>query len=510
MIQQFSKLLYLALRIQLTLALALGLLAAGTHAAQQPAEGETSLVLLENGNVLQGTVRVVDGHYLVSNEGSEIRLRPDRVAHVAASIQDHYAWKRSRLAKPTLGDRLDLAEWCMQHQLWGEASRELLEVRSRDPRNRRVGHVERRLQQAWRLANAKPAPVDPRRQASQELANEIAEAAEAAQQLRLIETLPEGSLEQFTRRIQPILVNNCTTAGCHQPGGDQSFQLNRDILHGFADRRSTFANLASVLAAIDRENPGASPLLSAGNQPHAGKAMGVLNGRRGELNERLASWVEGLNGPGIATRRPRQPQPVRQAMFATPIGGGFQQPAAAAYQEYSPRRGPSPRGLAVPENAQPMPYRPPAAPASQAPHGRQGSFAQQGPFAQQAQYLEDATPHAGSHPSGVQPQFGPPGERPASGDPRLRPDYYEQLQQKRANPAPAGPSHSAPPPGNPSAKQLRPMPGNPPANSAVNSPVTARVPVQYGAQANPSAVRDEFDPEIFNQQFRKKKQDESR
>ena len=30
----------------------------------------------------------------------------------------------------------------------------------------------------------------------------------------------------FTRKVQPVLVNNCTVSKCHEPGGAQSFQLN--------------------------------------------------------------------------------------------------------------------------------------------------------------------------------------------------------------------------------------------------------------------------------------------
>ena len=412
---------------------------------------------------------MVDGHYLVSNDGSEIRLRPDRVAHVADSLQAHYAWKRSQNVKSNLGDHLDLAEWCIQHGLWGEASRELLEVRTRDPRSFRLPHVERRLERAWRLANAKPAPSTKRGKARHAMANEIADAAEAAQQLRLIETLPEGSLEHFTRRIQPILVNNCTTAGCHQPGGDESFQLNRDILHGLGDRRSTFANLASVLAAINRDNPAASPLLAAGTQPHGGKTTGLLVGRRGNLNESLAAWVKGLNGPGEEVARTAPQQPVRQAMFATPIGGGFQQASPAARQPRFPRQQPAP---ATPGGA--------IVPAA----------VQQAGYAQQAAYDEPVGPQPGQ-PSGAHQQgSADASDSPAMDDPRYRPDYYERLRQTPTNRQPA-----------------KALPGKPDRPPQASAPATARVPVKYGAQAERSAVRDEFDPEIFNQQYRREQDD---
>lgn len=300
-------------------------------ACTQAAWGEVSrsFALLQNGNVLEGEIRLIDGQYRVTNEGSEIRLRPASVAHIAESKLSLYDWQRSIRSALTAEDHLGLCEWCARQQLWPQAAKELLDARAQEPNHPKIALVERRLQQAWQRSQAKPVPNAERDAAAKRMADEAREAA----QRRLLATLPEGALEEFTRRIQPILVNNCSNGGCHQTS-DCPFPIDRALLHGLADRRSTIKNLQSVLAAIDQNNPAASLLLSASSGPHAQNPMGILTGRRRELYDRVAEWVARF-GPEY---RPQHPPAVagstgryavQQAGFLSPIGGGFRQPVGS-------------------------------------------------------------------------------------------------------------------------------------------------------------------------------------
>ena len=42
---------------------------------------------------------------------------------------------------------------------------------------------------------------------------------------RRVRTLPTGTIETFTRSIQPMLLNYCATAGCHGASGTSSYAL---------------------------------------------------------------------------------------------------------------------------------------------------------------------------------------------------------------------------------------------------------------------------------------------
>ena len=103
--------------------------------------------------------------------------------------------------------------------------------------------------------------------------------------------LPEAAIERFTRKVQPVLVNNCTTSGCHQPGGTQKFQLDRAILHGMANRRSTMHNLAATLELVDRERPQLSPLLTMPREAHGGMEEPVFGPRQEQAFRHLVEWV---------------------------------------------------------------------------------------------------------------------------------------------------------------------------------------------------------------------------
>lgn len=287
-----------------------------------------ALLLLKNGSVLSGQVTLVGEYYRLVNEGSELRLRTTEVAHIASSRGELYTWRRSLLQNPTLDDHLTLAEWCAREGLFAEAARELLDARTRDARSPRVAYAERRLQHAWRSAQAPQIAERSQRLDTQIADQKMAESARSAERLRLMQTLPEGALEHFTRRVQPILVNNCTTSGCHQTGSDASFQLSRSILHGRGDRRSTFTNLAAVLSAIDREHVEASPLLRAAGGPHAGAPLGLLTGRQQGLLDEVAEWARLVSDPAAAAvTEPAAPTRANHAAgFASMVGGGFRQP----------------------------------------------------------------------------------------------------------------------------------------------------------------------------------------
>ena len=107
-------------------------------------------------------------------------------------------------------------------------------------------------------------------------------------------------LELFTRKVQPVLVNNCTASKCHQPGGRQSFQLDRALLRGEANRRTTMQNLSATLALVDRAHPEVSPLLTVPRQTHGGMTGPVFGPRQEQAFKHLADWVALVAPPRTA------------------------------------------------------------------------------------------------------------------------------------------------------------------------------------------------------------------
>jgi len=246
------------------------------------------VVLLTNGSLLQGRVERRAGEEVVVHQpGGAILLPSTEVLCVDQSPLAVYEWLRAQRVGegPAVGQHLALADWAMENRLWPQAARELIDARQLDPRDRRLALLERRFDELTR-----PRPTAPM---AASLPTPEPTPPEPTVELAALPDLPEGSLEHFTRRIQPLLRNGCASVGCHRGGADDALGLDPVWVGGHADASTTDHNLRAVIAAIDFESPEASPLLAAVRGPHYG-ATPFTGARRGELIERVETWVREL------------------------------------------------------------------------------------------------------------------------------------------------------------------------------------------------------------------------
>jgi len=260
---------------------------AETPADQSVAEG---VLLLHNGGVLQGRIVLVGSRYQVTGRQSQVDVAAGQVAMVCESLAAAYDEQRRRLPRETAEGHLALADWCLRYELIEQAACELADARRLDPRHPRLELLERRLSVLTAPKHSvavgagdsmSPAPSPP------EDGHEFDS---------LADTLPEGVVERFTRKIQPLLVNNCTTAACHQRGGSQSFQLDRAVLRGLSNRRTTLGNLSATLALVNRDAPERSPLLAIPTSPHGGRKGPLFGPRQDEHLQMLADWIALVTG----------------------------------------------------------------------------------------------------------------------------------------------------------------------------------------------------------------------
>lgn len=252
------------------------------------------LVLLRNGEVLTGTIARTGDYYHVSKPGSEIRLKVAEVDRVAETLTELYEEKRGRVRPGKLADRLDLAEWCLAQRLLEQATAELDTAAAIDPEHPKIVLIRRRIVLAQRPPeeHVAPAAVVDRGPTKEELD-------------RLVRGLPPHAVESFTSTIQPLLVNNCTTSGCHGPTSQGKLRLLRLSLTGPANRRLTQRNLHAVWQTVNTNDPAASPLLTKPIRPH-GKAKGpIFSGHGAAQYRQLVAWV-------YAATRQRRPQPVSE------------------------------------------------------------------------------------------------------------------------------------------------------------------------------------------------------
>ena len=260
----------------------------------EPAEG---LLILRNGQILSGRITNLGEYYSVVLPEGELRLRRSEVEFACRDLAEAYQRKRTLIARDNTLEHLQLAQWCVRHGLLEAAAAELEEARRLEPDHPLIAAVQRRLETA--LEPAPPAVKHP-----------SAETEVTVEQLeRMMRDLPPGSVETFTRLVQPLLMNSCAAGGCHGPQAEK-FPLLRVPSGKPVTRRITQRNIYQALKYVDVRKPEASPLLTIPLQPHGGLTAPIFTDRNAAQHDRLVQWVMEVTGrsqsqgPATVSRHP--------------------------------------------------------------------------------------------------------------------------------------------------------------------------------------------------------------
>jgi hypothetical protein len=259
-------------------------LAAGSSAEPPlggaPVEG---LLLLKNGEILAGRIARSGDYYVVAAADSELQIRLHEAVAVCQDMDEVLRWKTASIDLRRPDDRLDLAQWCIAHGLYGAAAREITEAYRLDDLNPRVPLLERRLKAAMtapKAAATAPAAVATK---TYEIDDETLDAA--------ARSISPEALQEFSARVQPLLVNYCAAAGCHGPRATSDFKLHRLYLNERNDPRLVRLNLHAALGQIDRKQVSSSRLLTVPLSPHGGGKKPVFHTHNAEHYRQLANWV---------------------------------------------------------------------------------------------------------------------------------------------------------------------------------------------------------------------------
>lgn len=297
-------------------------------AAAQTQHATSQVVVLRNGNVLQGEVDLLGDVYRIATHSSEIRLPARDVERITATLQDAYVAKRQEVREDSQTDRLDLANWCIRQELWPQATVELEAAEAINPRHPQIEYLKLRLEVASRAAMRAAAPIEAA-MAENSARDAEQKAAELTRLEALAAELPPGALEDFARHVQPILVNGCAVGGCHSTGDARTLRLNRDLVRGVANRESTLRNLQAVLESIDRQTPEHSPLLLEPSVPHGGLPRPVFEGHRQKVQEKLTEWVRLVAAPAQPVPTVTPPVQLATHQLVVPSGSAVaEQPAS--------------------------------------------------------------------------------------------------------------------------------------------------------------------------------------
>ncbi len=271
----------------ITLAIVLGFanFAAGQGPipVQPPLGPEDGVVFLTNGQAITGKVTRAGDYYFVVVPNGEIRLRRQEVELFCRTLDEGYQLKKNALPRGEIVACLDLADWCVRHQMFDYATEQLAAARQLDPTHLRIGLIERRLQLARerKVEDATVTEATPNGPTIEELD-------------RMVRAMPQGVVDQFANIVQPMLLNNCTATGCHGASSTTGYSLMRIPLGRNASRRLTQRNLYATLEKVNRAKPNESPLVVAAIKPHGGSKAPILSGRDLLQYQYLVAWVQRL------------------------------------------------------------------------------------------------------------------------------------------------------------------------------------------------------------------------
>ena len=257
------------------------------------APGQTGVLLLERNRIVQGRITAEGDIYSVEQPAGKLVVSKQQVRFIGVDLQSVYVHLQDELPDPaTPDDHVELARWCVGYKLLSQARFEFesaLEIDpSRDDIRRNLNKLDSYLKQ--------PVSSDSKPVKSQTPAERMAKlAAGGGQEGESLGGLPREAGQVFTRRIQPILMRNCTASACHGPKSEQTFKLSLIYQTGNQQQATTSKNLLALLPYIDRESPKSSKLWKLLKTNHGAIGNSIFTGQRGEEQlETFKNWLLSL------------------------------------------------------------------------------------------------------------------------------------------------------------------------------------------------------------------------
>ncbi len=239
--------------------------------------------MLKNSNIIRGKIQQQGQHYHVYLPNGKLRIPEQQVETVCQDVEAAFQYRVEKFAGSSADSHLDLAGWCLRHELYDHAEAELNTAATLDDLHPRLPMLRRQLKQSRRMAEhqqqhelkqaktrAEPKPLDP----------------------TTLDKAPRWARALFVRQIQPLMVHSCATGGCHQTGEESTFQLSRLAIDGVGHPGVTLRNLAATLEQINWDASDESSLLARARKAHGGeKASQPLPPHKLRV---LQSWVDQL------------------------------------------------------------------------------------------------------------------------------------------------------------------------------------------------------------------------
>ncbi len=439
---------------------------------------QSGVLILRNGQTIEGRICRVGDYYYVGMPDGEVRLRVGEVEVICHDLIDGYHRKRAMLPPENAVEHLRLAQWCQKVGLLDQAEAELAAARKIDARHPMLELLEHRQ----RLLR-EPPPSPPKQAATGDYEVSPEELDRMTQQLA------PGVAELFTQTVQPILVNNCMTSGCHSRPERSEYYLLRPPHEQRPGRRLTQRNLYETLKWIDLNQPDRSPLIQAATNPHGGQKVAPLGSGRTQQWQMLQFFVE------AAARRNQTPSADAGSQLAAAPSQTAERPPRPSLAQNPPMQPPTlrPMDQSQPARLEPQPPGFPISPTADArlrpSDARAPSLSGDAPNATAAaRWAGDQSQIPLSGRSGARREAALPASVGSVSKPvpATEPRHSSARFDSAVLPAAyVEPSHASDRSGQPLRQP------SPPAAAGAG----------VGRDSNPGPAADPFDPDVFNRKY---------
>ena len=249
------------------------------------------ILVLKTGQVLEGEIRAQIGGYQVNSPAGSVIVQYEQVRVAAESPADAYRKIHDNRRDPLANDRIELAQWCLRVGLPDEAQEELLAALRLEPERIEARRMLLQVDALRRKGQtgAKPAGTG--------VDVTMRSPVHANRGAVAVGELSREHVADFSRQIQPLLLNCCGNAACHGGAPAGGFELRPTARR---NRLETDANLADVLTYIDATQPEGSPLLSVPRRTDGVHDRAFHGPKAEEQYIRLAEWVRSVAAAGKA------------------------------------------------------------------------------------------------------------------------------------------------------------------------------------------------------------------
>lgn len=280
--------------------------------------GEAGVLLLEGNRVVTGKITRQGESYAIEQPAGTLVISAEKVLYVASNLSSVYVHLQDTLPrKPKADDHVELARWCISYKLISEARFELEAALEADPSR---NDIRRNLTKLDALLKRPLAPSEPAK--AETPAERLAKRSAGLEvEVESLGGLSREAGQEYTRRVQPILIRTCTASACHGPLSSNEFKLALIPYGSTATRSTTEKNLLALLSYVDRENPRDGTLWKLLKTNHGAKGSSIFLGAKGK--DQLAmvqKWLLSISedvevDPVVA--KPKSASKIEQSSYVT-------------------------------------------------------------------------------------------------------------------------------------------------------------------------------------------------